>query len=167
MILKASHRGGGKALGLHLLRTDENEHVEVHEIRGFVSDDPIGAFKEVEAIRRGTRCKQPFFSVSLNPPLDQNVGVEIFEKAAERIEERVGLVGHPRVIVFHEKEGRRHAHAVWSRIEADTMTAKNLPFFKNRMREISKELFMENDWTMPRGLMDSEARDLCIGARHH
>ncbi|MEQ8505622.1 MAG: hypothetical protein RIB80_09865 [Rhodospirillales bacterium] len=61
----------------------------------------------------------------------------------------------------------RHAHAVWSRIEADTMTAKNLPFFKNRMREISKELFMENDWTMPRGLMDSEARDLCIGARHH
>jgi hypothetical protein len=36
MILKASQRGGAKQLGLHLLRTDENEHVELHEIRGFL-----------------------------------------------------------------------------------------------------------------------------------
>ena len=37
MILKGSQRGGAKALALHLLRADENEHVEVHELRGFVS----------------------------------------------------------------------------------------------------------------------------------
>ncbi|WP_256923966.1 hypothetical protein [Sphingomonas sp. IBVSS2] len=45
MILKASQRGGGMALAAHLLKA-ENEHVEIHEIRGFVSDDLKGAMKE-------------------------------------------------------------------------------------------------------------------------
>ena len=31
MILKASQRAGGKQLARHLLKTDENEHVEVHD----------------------------------------------------------------------------------------------------------------------------------------
>ncbi len=42
MILKASQRAGAKALGLHLLKT-ENEHVEVHEVRGFCAEDVLGA----------------------------------------------------------------------------------------------------------------------------
>ena len=41
MILKGSQRGGAKQLGLHLLRTEENEHVELHDIRGFVADDLV------------------------------------------------------------------------------------------------------------------------------
>ena len=45
MILKESQRGGGKQLAVHLLKTDENEHVEVHDIRGFVADDVTGAFQ--------------------------------------------------------------------------------------------------------------------------
>jgi hypothetical protein len=40
-----------------------------------------------------------------------------FEAAIDMAEQRLGLDGHPRAIVFHEKEGRRHAHAVWSRID--------------------------------------------------
>ena len=159
MILKASQRGGAKQLGLHLLKTDDNEHIELHEIRGFVSDDLIGALKEAYAVSRGTKCKQFMFSVSLNPPQLEDVGIDLFEQTIDRIEEVNGLSGQPRVIVFHEKEGRRHGHAVWSRIDADEMKAINLPFFKTKLREISRSLYMEHDWVMPRGLMDSEARD--------
>lgn len=36
---------------------------------------------------------------------------------AETIERKLGLEGQPRAIVFHEKEGRRHAQAIWSRID--------------------------------------------------
>lgn len=154
MILKASQRGGGKQLGLHLLKMEDNEHVEVHEIRGFVSDDIVAALKEAYAVSKGTRCKQFLFSVSLNPPPLERVGVDVFESAIARIEEKNGLKGQPRIVVFHEKEGRRHAHAVWSRIDAETMTAKNLPFFKNKMRDLSRELYLENGWKMPRGLMN-------------
>ena len=159
MILKASQRGGAKQLGVHLQRMDDNEHVEIHEIRGFVSDDLIGALKEAYAVSKGTRCKQFLFSVSLNPPQNERVAVETFEDAIGRIEQRTGLVNHPRIIVFHEKEGRRHAHAVWSRIDAESMTARNLPFFKLKLRDLSREIYLEQDWKMPRGLLNSREAD--------
>lgn len=159
MILKASQRSGGKQLGLHLLKTEENEHIEVHEISGFVADNLMGAMKEAYALSRGTKCKQYLFSVSLSPPATESVRVEVFEHACAMIEERMGLKGQPRIIVFHEKEGRRHAHAVWSRIDTETMTAKPLPFFKRTLTAIGKELFLENGWQMPDGFRDWRLRD--------
>ena len=120
MIIKAKERGGGRQLGLYLLR-DTNENAEVHELRGFVSDDLPSALHEIDAIGRGTKAKNYFFSVSLNPPPDQKVRVETFERAIDQIERKVGLEGQPRAIVFHEKDGRRHAHVVWSRIDAENM----------------------------------------------
>lgn len=68
MILKASQRSGAKQLGLHLLKTEENEHVEIHEVSGFVSENLMGAMNEAYAASRGTKCKQYLFSVSLSPP---------------------------------------------------------------------------------------------------
>lgn len=159
MILKASQRSGAKQLGLHLLKTEENEHVEIHEISGFVADDLMGAMKEAHALSLGTKCKQHLFSVSLNPPAQESVRAEVFEHACHLIEERMGLQGQPRIIVFHEKEGRRHAHAVWSRIDAQTMTARPLPFFKTKLRDVSRQLYLENGWKMPEGLADSRLRD--------
>ena len=159
MILKASQRSGAKQLGHHLLKTEENEHVEIHEVSGFVADDLMGAMKEAHALSKGTKCKQFLFSASLNPPSTESVRVEVFEKACDMIEERLGLKGQPRMIVFHEKEGRRHAHAVWSRIDAETMTAKPLPFFKRTLTAIAKELYLENGWKMPDGFRDPKLRD--------
>lgn len=152
MILKGSQRGGGADLAAHLLRRDENEHVLVHELRGFASDDLRGAFKEAEAISRGTKCRQYLFSLSLSPPESARVSVADFEAAIDRIETRLGLDGQPRAIVFHEKEGRRHAHCVWSRIDAQTMTARALPFFKNRLMETSRDLYLDHGWQLPHGI---------------
>lgn len=45
MILVGSQRGGASNLAAHLLE-DENEHVEVHEIRGFASENLKGALNE-------------------------------------------------------------------------------------------------------------------------
>jgi len=159
MILKASQRAGAKQLAKHLLRTDENDHIEVHEVRGFMADDLVGALREAYAVSRGTKCSQYLFSVSLNPPKNETATVGAFERAIETIEERVGLSGQPRVIVFHEKDGRRHAHCVWSRIKADEMRAVNLPYFKRHLQDISRELYIEHGWTMPRGFVNSEERD--------
>jgi len=159
VILKASQRGGAGQLAAHLMRLDDNEHVELHEVRGFVAEDLHGALKEAEAVSKGTRCKQFLFSVSLNPPEHERVPVKAFEDAVERIETRNGLKGHPRIVLFHEKEGRRHAHAVWSRIDAETMTAKNLSHYKLKLRDISRELYREHGWEMPAGLKDPKDKD--------
>ncbi|MGB1026591.1 MAG: relaxase/mobilization nuclease domain-containing protein, partial [Rhodospirillaceae bacterium] len=159
MILKASQRGGGKALALHLLNAADNEQIEVHEVRGFVSQDLPGAMEEAHVISKFTQCRQYLFSVSLNPPQGADVPVSVFEDTAERIEQKTGLTGQPRVIVFHEKEGRRHAHCVWSRINAESMTAINLPFYKTRLNSIAKELYQEHSWQMPKGFIDKTLRD--------
>ncbi len=159
MILKASQRGSGQDLAVHLMRVDDNEHVELHELRGFASDDLKGAFKEAEAISRGTRCRQYLFSLSLSPPEREAVGVDQFDETIDRIEKQLGLDGQPRAIVFHEKEGRRHAHCVWSRIDANTMTARQLSFFKMKLMGISRDLYLENGWKMPAGLANAAERN--------
>ena len=158
MILVGNQRGGAKDLALHLLK-DENEHVEVHELRGFASETLPEALCEAYAVSRGTRCKQFLFSLSLNPPPGENVRTEAFESAANLAEEKLGLSGQPRAIVFHEKEGRRHCHVVWSRIDADQMKAVPLPYSKLKLKDVSRELYLENGWTMPRGLMNAKERD--------
>jgi len=143
MILKGNQRSGARELALHLMK-DENDHVQVHEIRGFVSSDLMGAFKESEAQSKGTRCKQYLYSLSLNPPQDKAVSIEDFEKAIDQAEERLGLTGQPRAIVFHEKEGRRHAHAVWSRIDTERMKAVQLSHSKRKLNELSKQLYLDH-----------------------
>lgn len=159
MILKGSQRGGARQLAAHLLNARDNEHVEVHELRGFCADDLHGAFQEIDATSRGTRAKQFLFSLSLNPPPREHVPAEAFEAAIEAIERKLGLEGQPRAVVFHEKEGRRHAHAVWSRIDAGRMKAIDLPHFKRKLQDVSRQLYREHGWTMPRGLANGKDRN--------
>lgn len=107
MIIKANPRGFGRELARHLLNGHDNEIVEAHAINGFASDNINDAFREVEAISRGTRCRQYLFSVSLSPPPDVDVSTETFEDTIARISETMGLQAQPHVVVFHEKNARR------------------------------------------------------------
>jgi len=154
MILKGSQRGHAKALAVHLLRLDENDHVELAETRGFCAEDVTGALIEAEAVAMGTRCRQPLFSVSFNPPADATISDAQFFDAISRVEPLNNLTDQPRLVVFPENDGRRHAHAVWSRIDAETMRAINLEHYKNRLRKVSQELYIEHDWQLPHGLVD-------------
>ncbi|MBP5858831.1 relaxase [Marivibrio halodurans] len=163
MILVGNPRGGARDLARHLMKA-ENERVEVAELRGFVADDLDGAFQESYAISRGTKCRQFLFSLSLNPPKEAQVSAEDFSQAIDRVETKLGLTGQPRAIVYHEKRGddgevRRHAHAVWSRIDVQEMKAIPLPHSKRKMQDIARDLYLEHGWTMPRGLAVSGARD--------
>ena len=158
MILTGSQRGGARQLAAHLLSHD-NDHVTVHEVKGFATSDLTGAFVEAHAISKATKCRQFLFSLSLSPPPEEKVSTETFEKAVQDVEDKLALTGQPRAVVFHEKNGRRHAHVVWSRINAETMTAKQMSFYKMKLRDVSKSLFLEHGWKMPEGLADSKNRD--------
>lgn len=159
MILKGSQRGGGGNLAAHLMNMQDNEHIRLHELRGFACDDLRGAFKEAEAISLGTKCRQYLFSLSLSPPERASVPEDTFERTIDHIEERLGLTGQPRAIVFHEKDGRRHAHCVWSRIDAQTMTARPLPYFKRKLMDVSRELYLDHGWKLPQGFVNAAERN--------
>ena len=152
MILKGSQRSGAKALADHLMNDRDNDHVSCLELRGFSANQLHGALSEMHAISKATQCKQFMFSLSLNPPQDYIATEQDFLEAADRAEEKLGLTDQPRAIVVHEKEGRRHAHVVWSRIDVDEMKAINLPHFKNKLRDLSRDLFLDHGWVLPDGL---------------
>lgn len=163
MILVGNQRGGARDLARHLLK-DENERVTVHDIRGFAANDLLGAFQESHAISRGTKCKQHLFSLSLNPPKDADASPEDFEDAVARVEQSLGLTNQPRAIVFHEKKGadgqtRRHAHAVWCRIDIENMKAVQLSFSHSKLQDVARELYRDHGWQMPRGFVRHEERD--------
>lgn len=160
MILKGNQRGGGGQLARHLSNATDNDHVELHEIRGLAAEDMAGAFAEIEAVANGTKCQQPFFSVSLSPPAGYPATVDQFDMALDAIEAKYpGLAQQPRVVVFHEKEGRRHAHAVWSRIDGEAMKAIPLPFSRERLREASRDTFQNMGLAVPAGLQDRRQAD--------
>lgn len=159
MILKAKERGNAPQLGRYLMGQRDNDHVELHEVRGFISDDLHGAFLEAHGVAQGTRSENYLFSMSFNPPLGETASTEQFEKAFDQVERKLGLDGQPRAVIFHEKDGRRHAHVVWSKVDTESMTAINLPYFKAKLRDVSRSLFLENGWEMPRGLEDKRLRD--------
>lgn len=157
MILVGNQRGGARDLARHLMK-EENERVVVHEVRGFASDTLHDALQESYAISRGTRCKQHLYSLSLNPPKEVEVAPETFEDAVNRAEESLGLQGQPRAIVFHEKRGtdgeiRRHAHAVWCRIDSEQMKAVQISYDRKRLQALGRELYLEHGWKMPRGFV--------------
>ncbi|MES1991836.1 MAG: relaxase/mobilization nuclease domain-containing protein [Pseudomonadota bacterium] len=156
--MDGNQRAGARDLALHLTKP-ENEHIEVHEIRGFVADNIMGALREAEAISRGTKCRQFLYSLSLSPPETERVPVAAFEDAIDRIEAKLGLAGHSRVVVFHEKQGRRHAHCVWSRINIETMTAVRMSHDRPKLGDISRQLYIEHGWRMPEGLIDTSLRN--------
>lgn len=159
MILKASQRARYSELAKHLLNGEDNEHVTVHEIRGFVAETLLEALREAYAVSRGTRCSKYLFSLSLSPPPDADVSIEEFEAAIEEVEKKLGLVGQPRIIVFHEKYGRRHCHTVWSRIQADKLIAVHMSHFKYKLMEVSRGLFLKYGWKIPKGMEKGQKRE--------
>ena len=158
MILEGNERGHGGELARHLLNARDNEHVSVHAIDGFVANDLQSAFEEAEALSAATQCRKYLFSLSLNPPPGPSVPVEVFEATAARVAQVLGLTGQPYALVFHEKNGRRHAHCVWSRIDVGPIKAINMAHYKCKLMAISKELYIEHGWNMPAGFKDRRDR---------
>lgn len=72
MILVGNQRGGGGDLARHLMK-QENERVEVAELRGFLANDLDGAFRETHAISRGTQCSQYLFSLTVRVSNELNL----------------------------------------------------------------------------------------------
>ncbi|MGN6285510.1 MAG: relaxase/mobilization nuclease domain-containing protein [Afipia sp.] len=157
MILKGNQRAGGADLASHLQNEFDNELVEVAEIRGTVAQDLHGAFGEYEAIAAGTRCKEPLYSLSINPsaPLTRDQ----YRAAIDRIEQGLGLSGQARAVVFHVKHGREHCHVVWSRIDTARMRAVQLSHDRQKLRTLARELAHEFGLPLPEGLARDAGQD--------
>jgi relaxase-like protein len=155
MILKGNQRAFGGDLASHLLNLYENDDAQLVEIRGSASNDLHGAFAEFEAIATGTRCKEPLYSLSINP--SEPMSRKQYFTAIERIEKKLDLDDQPRAIVFHVKNGREHCHVVWSRIDVQKMKAVQLSHDRQKLRAVAREIAQEFGHQLPSGLAKNRA----------
>ena len=121
-------------------------------MRGLVADDLHGAFAEIEAVASGTRCKQPFYSLAINPPLP--LSREQYMATIDHIEGKLGLTNQPRAVVFHVKDGREHCHVVWSRIDLDNMRSIGMSHDHMKLRTCARELAHAYGLPLPDGLAE-------------
>ena len=147
MILKGSttssisHAG---RLANHLLSERDNDHLQVLEIAGQQTDDPKQAMLFMHGAVTLTRGKKGLFQVSINPEEGEVMTHEQWDDAVVRVEKEFGLIGQPRIIVEHIKEGRQHRHIVWQRTNYETEKLVPINDYKTRLVKQARE--MERDY---------------------
>jgi hypothetical protein len=94
----------------------------------------------MDAVASGTRCKNFFYHANINPRYGETLTPEQWEQAINLLEHNLGLDGHARFVVEHDKDGRVHQHIVWCRIDPDTMTAVSDSFTARDHERTSREL---------------------------
>lgn len=154
MIPFASQRGGGGDLATHLQNEADNEQVEIAHIRGAVADDLHGAFAEWELQAHClTKCQKYLYSLSINPwtKVNGQMSRDQYMDYIDRVEQKLGLEDQPRAVVFHIKEGREHAHVVWSRIDAEQGKAVQLSFDREKLMKVTREFARDHDLILPDG----------------
>jgi hypothetical protein len=143
VVIKGSARGGPAKLAVHLERTDTNEKMRVVEMRGVAAVDLDGALKEMDALGAALNTKRTLYHASINTRADETMTPGQWIASVDRLEERLGLTGQPRVIVEHKKEGREHIHIVWSRTDLEHMRAIRCDHNYRTHEEVARALEQE------------------------
>ena len=134
MNIEGSAAGAVAYWGHHLMREKENDpdpnvndRVRVIEISGLLSTTVEGALREMEAVASGSRSHGNFmYQANLNPQIFERLNAEQWREAVDILANELGMEGHQRVIVEHEKKGRLHGHVIFNRVDVDTMKVKDI-----------------------------------------
>ena len=153
MIIKANRHNNGGKLAHYMMNGHDakRERAELYELKGFGEAATVAeAFRDLEIMGAATRADNALFHVQVRLPEHERLTPEQWEHTAGRIEKRLGLTGQPRAIYFHvnDRTGERHMHVGWSLIDAETMKAKPVPFFKFRLKALARDL--ENEFNITR-----------------
>ena len=166
MIPFGSQRAVGQDLATHLQNAQENERLEVAQVRGAVARDLHGAFAEWEAQAHTlTRCTNYLYSLSINPDQRQGrLSKDQYLDYIERTERSLGLSGQPRAIVFHIKKDRNgvpreHCHVVWSRTDAERGKARHIAFDHDKLMMVTREFARDHGLRLPDGYYKERTKE--------
>ena len=132
----------------HLQNTEQNERAELKEIRGLRADTLREALEEMQRQARiNPRVKNFLYHADFNPCPHEHLTEKDRDRAFEIFEEERGIPpGTPRIVMEHVKNGRKHWHVIWFRLNEngrpfrDGLDAK---VAHTAAREIEKELNLE------------------------
>jgi hypothetical protein len=118
MILTGNQCDSDQELVTQLLNADNNQRIDILDLRATVAQDLHGAFHEWYVKSIGTKCLKYLYSLSIIPaPSQAGLSRAQYFDLIKRVEEKLGLSAQPSAIVLHvHNDGREHCHVVWSRI---------------------------------------------------
>jgi hypothetical protein len=140
MIINGGSRSNGAFFAAHLANGEHNECVTSCEFRNLAARTLADAFREMQAVALGTRCENYFYHANINPRAEEELTDEQWRIAVGTLDAALGLSGHARFVVEHRKAGRTHRHAIWSRINAKTMTAVKMTDVYAKHQAVAREL---------------------------
>ena len=143
MIINGGSRRNGRFFAKHLTNGEENERVTLCEIRNLAAQTVPEAFREMEAIALGTQCENYFYHANINPQASESLTPEQWDHAVQALEGNLGLTGHARFIVEHQKKARVHRHVIWLRIVVSTMRAVKMTDDYAKHQATSRQLEQE------------------------
>jgi hypothetical protein len=123
MIINGGSRRNGAFFAKHLTNGENNEQVTLCEIRSLAAMNISDAFREMKAVAMGTLCENYFYHANINPAEHETLTPRQWAIAVDTLERHLGLDGHARFVVEHQKKGRTHRHVMWLRIDVSTMRA--------------------------------------------
>jgi hypothetical protein len=142
-VIQGCSRRAAVELAQHITNAEKNERVWLFDARGTIISECLSgdlakelgtlgrmsvedharmALKEMEALASGTQCTRPLYHLNIDPRAEDAAKMtpEQWRHCLETTEKVLGLTGHARFAMMHEKEGRLHMHVVWARINPDT-----------------------------------------------
>ncbi len=149
MIIKGNRRGGAKKLAAHLLRRDTNEEVIIREIAGYptrqFNDQDLQAVLRHMAVQGQAKGKlRTLYHSILAPQQGEKLNAKQLKHAVDTLAKNLGMEGHNRTIVEHQKDGRQHFHVVFNILHPTTGKQARLQWTKkvewNTSRQLEQEL---------------------------
>jgi len=138
MIAKGTTHNNGAKLARYMTTSQDGQRAELWDLRGFEATNIKDAFRDVHIMAEATKCEQPFFHVQVRNREGEKLKRQQWERAADRIERILGLKDQPRAIAFHTYEHNGDEH-----MACCMEPYRRLPFFKDRLKTISRELEKE------------------------
>ncbi|HEX3666838.1 MAG TPA: relaxase/mobilization nuclease domain-containing protein [Rhizomicrobium sp.] len=140
------------------------ERGELVELRGFASDNLRDACTDIEIQAECTRAEKPFFHAYVRLPDHESLTREQWLYVADRLETTLGFDEQPRAVAFHHyDDGTTHMHIAWSRIDTENERAIDPGLYKNKMKELCRELEVELDLTRVRSEREEGRKTLAAG----
>jgi len=103
----------------HLENTEDNERAELREIRELNAGNLREALDEMKRLARANpRVKNFMYHADFNPRLNEHLSDAERDRAFEIFENERGIPPNTaRIVMEHVKDGRKHWHVMWLRVD--------------------------------------------------
>lgn len=143
VIAKGNLHGDGARLARYLMAGKDGERAELVELTGFMAANLRDAFAETALHAEATRCTKPFFHAYVRLPAGERLTPAQWWDVAGRVGKQLGFADQPRAMVLHHGAAGAHLHIAWSRIDLERMRGIDPGLYKNKLKQLCRDLERE------------------------